>query len=42
MGACDSGGVVDGEEVGDEEVDDGVEMWDGDVVIDLLLMLSLK
>ena len=42
MGACAFGVVVDGEKVGDGEVGDGVEVWGGDVVIDLLLMLSLK
>ena len=42
MGACSFGVVVDGEEVGDGEVGDGVEVWGGDVVIDLLLILSLN
>lgn len=37
MGAYACGGVVDGEKVGD-----GVEVWGGDVVIDLLLILSLN
>jgi len=42
MGSYASGGVVDWEKGGDGEVGDGTEVWGGDMVIDLLLMLSLK